>query len=785
MKTTFRYLMRDKVFSGINVAGLAIGLTAVLYIAFYLWQETHYDNFHQYAENIGRVSMAHYQKGLLEDDDPVANAAMGPAFKNDIPEIADFTRVSVPKTFAVAVEDRLFTLESVRYADSTFWKIFDFPLLKGDAATALSVPYSVVLTEETAKNFFGGEDPMGKTVLADGADHYVVTGVAAEPPVDSHFSFKALASFSTLYRMPNLYMGWGGGNQYYTYIRAVPGLRATDLEEKINKVVWDNYGNRLAEFGYEAKATVQPLRDIHLHYDKGSNMLRTNLLIFALTAGIILVVAGINFINMTAARSLRRVKEAGVRKVLGAARRNLVAQFAGESLSVAFVAFVLAGLLFKLLEPWYDRLSGTALSPTPGSAVLIIGAAFVLTGVIGTIAAVYPAFRLSSLPIADAAKGGGKQKVKKSNIQNALVVLQFAACSALIICTLVVSRQLSYINNKDIGLNREQVLTIPLTGKTVIGRASLLKQRLEDLPGVAAATVSSAVPSGGFSSNGYLPEGLSMENIMMIHALDADADFLNVYGIKLESGRFFSDDREADKTGYVINETLAKTLGWNNDAVGRKITRNDTDHEVIGVVHDFHYASMYDKVGPLLITNESGFFRKVSVKLVSDNIPTLMNGVEAIWKEVNPDAPFVFNFFDDLYDAQYKSEQRVRVLFFAFSFAAIALAVLGMLSLMAYMIEQRRKEIGIRKVLGASTPDVLNLLLRQTAIQVLVANAIAWPLAWWFTRQWLDNFAYHIRLGWGLFALALFISAAIALMAVGWQAMRAATADPVKSIKTE
>ena len=780
---TFRYLKRDKVFSWINLGGLAIGLTAVLYIALYIWQESHYDDFHKNVENLYRLSISMEQNGKVLGNGPEFLDPLAPAMKAEIPEIEAATRFGGRSSFNVQYDEKLLKIEHVCYADTGFLEMFNFPLLIGNAKTALTAPFTIVITDKLAENLFGKDDPLGKVIKADGTRLYTITGVLRTPPANTQFKFDALASFSTLYRLPDRWMGWNGGNQYTALVRLNRQSSVESVTEKTNRVIWENIGRMYAEAGFEIKGSLQAIRNVHLYYDYASKTLRTNLSIFAVVAFLILMVAGINFVNLTVARSLRRIKEAGVRKLLGESRLGLVKMFLGESLLVCCVAFVLALLLYKLFEPLYIQISGTIMSGTVFSVGLIVGGIFTLAVLIGVIAGSYPAFRLSSLPLADAAKGGGKQKKEKHGAQNILVVIQFAISVALIVCTLVVSGQLSYINSKDTGFDRNRIINLSMTGNAVRDREPILKTQLKNLSGIVDVASSSGVPVGGFSGNGYLPEG--MENVMMINLLSTDDHFLDVYGIKLREGRFFGDG-EADRSAFVINESLVKTLGWENEAIGKYIAR-DGRHEIIGIVRDFNYESLYSEIKPLIIANRSddASLNVISVKYNTGDVAALIGRIRDVWTEVNPDAPFEYYFLDDLYNSSYKSEQQFRLLFFSFAFIAIVLAVLGMLGLMAYTIEQRRKEIGIRRVLGASIFDVLKLLLRKTAIQVFIANLTAWPMAWWLMHRWLEDFAYRIQIGWTIFALALFISVFIALMSVAFQAVRAATANPVKAIKSE
>jgi putative ABC transport system permease protein len=478
---------------------------------------------------------------------------------------------------------------------------------------------------------------------------------------------------------------------------------------------------------------------------------------------------------------MKRVKEASVRKVLGAKRFNLVKQFLGESLLIALAAFALSLILFRIFQPYYVQLAGQL--PEAGLVAAVIAGVFILTLVTGVIGGSYPAIRLSSLNLADAPKGGGKIK-SKHRLQNILTVVQFTCSVFLIVCTIATTSQLALMRKIDLGFNKEHILLLPAVGKMTAERTNLLKQRLQNLTGVTSVTASSAKLGGGVTGNGYFPEG--MENSIMIKVIDVDEDFLDLYGINLHAGRFFSGN-EQDKTYYVVNEALAKTFGWNDDAIGKTIDRSGR-HEIIGIVSDFNFAPLYEQIQPLIIANDpwQGRFSCMSVKYHSANHPSvLVSNVEKVWNEINPDIPFEYEFFDEHFNSLYKMEVNFRSLFAVFAVIAIILASLGVLSLMAYATEQRKKEIGIRKVLGASVGEVLTMLLKQTGIQVLVANMLAWPLAWWVVRMGLDNFVYRISIGPLIFIAAFVLSALAALLAVGFQAIKAATANPIDAIKSE
>jgi putative ABC transport system permease protein len=477
---------------------------------------------------------------------------------------------------------------------------------------------------------------------------------------------------------------------------------------------------------------------------------------------------------------MRRVKEASMRRALGAKRAGLVKQFLGESLLIAMVAFVLSLILFAIAHQPYVQLAGDL--PDAGLMATAIAFVFVIAVIIGILGGIFPAVRLSSLDLAHAFKGGKAPKSKRL-LQNALIVTQFVSAVFLIIATIVATNQISMMRNMDLGFNKEGILVLRLNGNNAADRADILKQRLHTLSEVKSVCAMTGTPGIGTGRNGYTPEG--MENPIIINAMDVDKDFLDTYGIKLLQGRFFSGG-EQDRNFYVVNETLAKTYGWHDNAIGKYINRSG-NHEIIGVVSDFNFESLYRGIKPLIITNApaNNRFHSLSINYHSTNLTAMLSNVEKVWMEVNPDTPFEYSFLDEMYDRQYKMEISFCALFAVFATIAIILAVLGVLSLMAYTTEQRKKEIGIRKVMGATVKEILTLLLKRTGVQIVVANLIACPLAWWVAKMALESFAYRISVGPFIFISAFVISALAALLAVGFQAYKAASANPLDSIKSE
>jgi len=777
LKIAFRNLRRNGLYSAINIAGLGIGLTTVLLIFIYVWQETHYDNFHKRKSDLYRVSVTEVQNGISQRS-PEFVAPLSAAMKEDIPEVELSTRVSSAVNFTVSHEQSLLKIKEVCFADTSFFQMFHFPLREGDPLNALSAPFSIVLTDETAGKLFGKENPIGKSILVDGQNNYIVTGIVQNPPHNTQFKFNALASFSTLYHLPDRYMDWNGGNQYTAFVLLGEKANASTVETKLDKVLWDNLGKGLTEYHVSLKGNIEPIQDVHLFY--GNDSLRFSLYVLMGIALLTLAVACINFVNMTTARSLRRAKGAAMCKVMGAKKSALIQQFLGESMFVSFAAFLVSVLLLKFCEPLFYQLTGISLNQVTGTVLLGLAVLFILSVAVGFIGGSYSAFFLSSLPLEVAMKGG-KVKGGKRRMQNLLLTVQFAISSGLIICTIVVSQQLDYIHKKDLGYNRDHILVLSISENQAAAKLPLLKQRILTLPGVRYATGSSNVPSTWTTSNGYFPEGVT--DPVMIHVVDADPDFLNVYGISLLKGNFFSDEQATDKTGYVINEKLAKTFGWEGDAIGKYIERNGR-HQVIGVVKDYNYDPLYATIEPLIITNEPSF-SNLSVKFNAPDISTFLKSVEKIWVEVNPTSPFEYSFFDDIFNKEYKDIEQFHSLFLTFSFISIALALLGMLSLMAYTVEQREKEIGIRKTLGASLFDIWKLLTQNTIVIICLANVLIWPFVWMIMNRMLAYFAYRITLGWTIFLVGFLISLLIALITIAFQVIKAARANPVKAIKSE
>jgi putative ABC transport system permease protein len=779
----FRNLKKHRAYTLINVIGLALGLSAAILILLYLQFEISYDRFHENADSIYRVCIRNLREGMSERESPVFTPPIGPDMKKDFPEVEDFVRMSTLRTAYLNVDNEAFKVDSICYISPGLFEVFSFKLISGDSRTALVDPFSIVLSEQTSERIFGSKDAIGKTVQIGPEDLYKVTGVVENPPSNSSIQFKALISFETLYARPIMSMDWNGGNQIITYVKLRENASAGSVEQKFPDFLWRNINETIAPYGWKNEAYLQPLKKIHFYYDPSSRTALVNFYTFSAVAIFILLIACINFVNLTTARAARRAREVGIRKVIGAHRGNLIRQFLGESMVMTILAFgVGIGVAF-ILNPTYNQLLNKELNPFELINFASIAGLIFLILLVGFASGIHPAFYLSSFQPAKTLKGVFDSASSKKRFRNVLVVFQFAISVTLIICTLLIRNQISYIKKAELGYNKENMVIVPLSERDLRTKTEEMRDALLSQPGVVQAAASSDVPHNGFTSNGYIPEGYS--HSIMIHALDADEHFLETYGIDLLKGRNFSQEFATDRDAYLINETLAQQLGW-DDPLGRTIRRNG-DRRVIGVVKDFQFATLHNKIEPLLITNTPwrNEFAFLSIKISTNDIRGTLGSIEKVYKKFSPSIPFEYFFLDDAFDTLYKSEERFEKIFQYFSLLAICIALLGLFSLSAYSAQQKSKEIGIRKVLGASVPQILSLFSRETVILIFTANVVACPVAFFVIRRWLENFAYRGRISAWAFAIAFAGSTAAAFLTISYQSLKAALKKPVEELRSE
>lgn len=776
----WRNIIKHKTFSFINIGGLAVGITAVFLIGIYIQTEMHYDDFHVKGKQIYRASFEDWQKETDLGSTEEFVAAFAPDAKNELTGIKEFCRIGANNTAYFSADQQKLKVEKISYADSSFFKIFSFKLLAGNPNELLKNPYSVVLNETTASKLFGNKNAIGKAIKLNGKDNYIVTGIVANAPANSHIQFNSLISFSTLYKDSTNFMGWNGGNQYATYFLLDD---AKQFERQLPDFMWRHLNKELtANRGIKIDAHLQPLNKIHLQYSSDSENTKTNFRVFAIIAFLILCVSCINYINLSVAQATARFKEVGVRKVLGAKRKQLIKQFLGESFFVTLIALFIALLLVYLLLPVYRQLLGNELYVTGTVMLAVVLMMIVVILIISAGAGGYIAFYLSSLnPVATLQKAPPKSS--RQLFGKVLIVFQFAVTTALMSCTLIVFLQLNYIKNKPVGFDKEKIIVLPLVGNEVQDKAVFLKQQLNSLSDIQNISSLSEMPYDGITNNGFVAEGSN--DVLLLHQLDVDEDFLKTFHITLVSGNFFSKEKLTDASGYVINQTLANQLGWKNP-LGKTIARNGT-HHVIGVINDFNFASLHNKIEPLIITvhpwlNRYGY---LAVHYNGEHPAALMQQIKTLWSKTFTDAPFDYWFLDNAFDELYRSEIKFRELFFCFSILSIALSLSGIFGLVLLNIKNRTKEIGIRKVMGAGIADIVGLTSKSFFYLIIGASLIAIPFARYYMNNWLQNFAYRINMQWWMFAVSGITVLFFALLVISLQAIKAAIANPVKSLRTE
>ncbi|MHB8852558.1 MAG: ABC transporter permease [Ignavibacteriaceae bacterium] len=786
LKETTRNLARFKIYTIINVAGLAIGLAAVILITVNIIFEYSFNSFHSNESHIYRIGTTFERQGKTILSTPEFVAALGPAMMGYFPEIKNFVRISSPDPIELTDLNNSYSVDKNVYADSSFFDVFSFKLLEGNKKLALSDPYSIVLTKSTAALIFGKSDPLGKVIIYEKAP-YNITGIAADPPENSDIQFNSLISFSTLSSMPNSqhFLGWKGGNQFITYVQLKKNSSPKELSRKFPDFLWPHLNNDLSNISCQEILRLEPLKDIHLHYNDDSISIRSNVDTFSIIAIFILIIASLNFVNLSTARGIERAKAVGVRKVLGAKKNSLVIQFLAESIAVCTIAFLLAIMLVELLIPLYDNLINKHLVLAKFMNWEFISFLLILLIFTSIASGLYPALCLSNYKVINVLKGNLLQGKQKLVLRKSLVIFQFVVSIFLIVSTFVINEQLRYIRDKDPGFIKNDILVIPLTDNKLKEEYEVFKTKLKQIRGVVNVTASSNVPlaPGGFTSNGYLPEGYNSP--LMIHALDCGANFLNTYGIKLLAGRNFNNRIASDQKGFLINESMAKLLPWSNP-VGKIILRNG-NNTIIGVVKDFNYSSLYHPIQPLIITDKqkANHINYISVKLLSSNMKQTLALIKNAWNEFAPGIAFDYHFLDEGFDKTYRADIIFHEMFAAFSALAMIVALLGLLGLVSYSISLRTKEIGMRKVLGASVLEINRLLVRDYIKWEIIANIIAWPIAYILLRQWLQRFAYKINFNVWMFVDPSIIVLTAACTLVSMMAFRISIKNPTESLRSE
>lgn len=788
LKIAFRNLAKTKGFSTINIMGLAVGLTACFLIFLYVQFELSYDSFHSRSDRIYRVvANVKTPTELIVGSRPAM--AVPPHLKHDFPEIESAVRIAQDELL-VRKDDIKVAEENAAWVDSAFFNVFDFKLIKGDRKTALRDQFTVVLSETASKKIFGNKDPMGQTILiGEEAFPTKVTGLMKDMPENSQFKADLLMSMTT--RTQNLQRNmdsvWGG---YWplAYIMLKPGTDPKALEAKLPAFLEKYNGTEMKNSQMVPTLFLESLRDVYLRSERDGQQKGniTNVYIFSIVAAFILLIACINFINLTTARATERAKEVGIRKVVGAEKAQLTRQFIGESVLICLMAFLLSILFSALLLPLFNQLAGktiaTGIFANPDYLFILLLSAIG----IGLLAGLYPAFVLSSFKPVIVLKGKFSTGNRGIFLRKALVVSQFTISIALIIATIIVYDQMIFMRNQQLGFSKDQMMVLE-TNRDAGKNA--LKQALKGIPAVKSASLASAVP-GSRNSMAY-SEIRNVKGDMQVANLDVyfvDFDYIDQYQLKPIAGRMFSRDFGTDTTqAMVVNEATVKMFGYSSpeQAIGKTFRQWGREGQIIGVVKDFHFRALQQPIKPLTIRIEPNSTDYISLNVSSDNMQATIAEVERKWKEFIPSRPFNYFFMDEFFDRQYRAEERFGKLFLNFAILAIFISCLGLLGLASYSTIQRTKEIGIRKVLGASTSSIVNLLSVDFLKLILISAVIAFPVAWFTMNRWLQDFAYRTGVSWWVFIMAGILATFVALFTISFQAVKAALTNPVKTLRTE
>jgi putative ABC transport system permease protein len=798
VKVALRNMIRQKGYSSINVVGLAVGMTCCILIMLWVANELSFDRFHENANRIYRLSH-HLTIGGSERRGASGSAPMAPAILQEYPEVVNAVRFTSENRMLVQYQEKVFYEEMVRYADNSIFEVFTFPMIKGDVGSALKAPHSVVITQEIAGKYFGDEDPVGKTLRMDNDRDFTVTGVVRDVPQNSHFSFDLLCSFQTLYaeeRQGLDVWGWFG---YYTYLLLDQKSDWKKLEGKLPALIETHMGATLQRVGASVELFLQPLSSIHLH-SKLDGELSTGgdigyIYLFSAIAVFILMIACINFVNLSTARSATRAREVGVRKALGAGRGKLIRQFLGETLIYALLSVAVTLVLVELSLPLFNSIAGSQLGVNYLKIWWAIPGLVCLALAVGVAAGSYPAFFLSSFRPVNVLKGGFMAGAGNLRFRNLLVVIQFVISVALIIGTFTIYQQIAFMKDKDLGFDKEQVLVVPDVDDATQQSIGSIKEEFSGLAGVMNVAASNAVPGrgGGILTN-FVPEGFSEDESQFMLMVRVDHDLVATLGLELVAGRNFSADLATDvQESAIINEMAAREFGW-EDPLGKIIKRRVLGEagepqlvstKVIGVVKDFHLNSLHTEIEPLYMAYAVDDLNTISVRVMPDNRRETVGFLENKWKQIAPGYPFDYHFLDQSFDGMYRAEERLGHMAVSFSLLAIFLGCVGLFGLSACAAEQRTKEIGIRKVLGASVPGILKLLSKKTVLLMMIATAIAAPVAYYVLTRWLEDFAYRISVGWETIVLATVLALLVALATEGYHAVKAALTNPVESLRYE
>jgi putative ABC transport system permease protein len=787
----YRKLVKSKLYTLVNTLSLVIGLTSCILIGLYIRYETSFDRFHEKGDRIVRVTMD-FGIGETKNQVAVTGTKVGPQFARTFPTVENFVR-TYKTSQVVKYEENLFEEDDFLYVDSSFFSIFSFPLKNGNPTTALNSPDKIVITESAAEKYFGKEDPIGKIIQVGIDQNFQISGMAVDAPAHSQIQFDFIVPFSSLSKGEE----WFSAN-YVTYLLVQDQQQMNPWQQQVSDYMKEVSQNEL-QIGEGNYLTyhLEPLKRVYLYsslngFEPNGNI--THLYIISTIALLILLIACINYTNLATAQASNRTGEIGIRKALGAQKSQLFGQLLGESAFLTVISLVLAVILSLQLLPFCNQLAGTRITPDLFWQPLPLLALVLLCVLISFASGAYPAFILSNFKLVDILKSKIRLSSSGGLGRRSLIVFQFAISIFLIIATLIIGQQLNFIQQKDLGYDKEHILVLPVD-RTLRKQYDAIKEAIARHPEVISVSGAHETPTFIEWGDGITVNEEGEEKQLSVNALPVDLDFTKMIGIEILEGTNFTpaDEQKLDTSNnyqnyhytFILNEAAVKALGWTpEEAIGKTIRKNHSG-TVKAVVRDFHFSSLHQPIGPLVIFLNKGFVNELFVKVTGENIQPTLQSLQSLWKERVPHRPFEYHFLDTEYDTMYRAEQRIGKMFGTFAVVAILLACLGLFALAAFTTVQRTKEIGIRKVLGASVASITALLSSEFVKLVLVALVIAIPIAWFSIEQWLQDFAYRISVHGWVFALAGVITILVALLAVSFQTIKAALANPVESLRNE
>jgi putative ABC transport system permease protein len=800
-KLAFRNLAKNKLYNGINIIGLGIGFCCSILIILYIWNELNYDTYHKNYQRIYRLE-SHFNVSGQDDKFAMTPIPLAPTMKDEFDEIEDFVRFIYAGNVHLKYDELEFFESGIYYSDANVLEVFSLRMILGDVKTALDEPNTIVLTQSLGKRFFGNENPIGKVIRANSTRDYRVTGIIEDLPQNVHLTYQALISMNTLktvigeeqFYSRDAIMFWNVNPFSYVLLKENANMQTvlnnfSSFYEKYMKSIGD-------QLNASANLMATPLHKIHLYSKLQAELPTGNIgyvYIFGLIALFILIIACINYMNIATARSAKRAREVGLRKAFGANQSNLVTQFLSESIVISVLSLLLAIAASEMLLPTFNQLSGKEIAISSSDLLYLYGFFFLISLFVGFLAGIYPAYYLSSFIPEKVLKQASGSSNNSGLLRKILVLIQFAISLIMISGTIVVYLQLNFFQKRDIGFNKENVVAVTLRDSTALAKKDMLIERIKEHNHVENVAASSFIPGSGL---GKIVMRIEKEEEMKEHAINflfVDSGFFDLMEMKILEGRQFNSEMETDYTqAFIVNQAAVQKFGWSEQALGKRIQfgidleGNATrDGKVVGIVQDFYFQSLHTTLEPYVIMLEKSQLPFLSIRLKNSELQSSLDFIQQIWREINPQSPFEYHILDERIASYYNEERRIAQLVQYFSLICIIIACMGLFGLAAYTAEQKTKEIGIRKVLGASITNIILQLSKEFMVWVLLANIIAIPVGYLILQRWLENFAYHISIPVYIFIVSAIFAALIAVVTVFYQALRAALSNPIDALKYE